>query len=102
MISLLVLEGAIFSVSGLSESSGFGAEGFPVELINFVEVAHARAGKTDELPANHIGVTAVEGIAKHSFDGVLTEELKEHGRFDFLQGLVLFCGREKIEASERF
>ena len=86
----------------LSESERFGAEGFAVVFLDFVEIAHAWAGKADELPANHAGIASVERIAKHSFDGVLAEESEEQGGFDFVKGSVLFGGREEVEAGERF
>jgi len=56
-------------------------------FLDIVIVAHARAGKADELPAHHAGVSTVHRIAEHSFDDVLAEEGKENGRFDLLQGL---------------
>ncbi len=71
-----------------------------VILLDFVEVAHPRAGKANELPTNHAGISAVHGIAKHAFDGVLAKERKEKRGFDFAQGFVLLRGREKMKALE--
>ena len=75
----------------LGESGGFGAERLPVIFVDFVVIAHARAGKADELPADHAGVAAVNGIAKHALDGVLAEECEKDRGLDLLQGFVLLA-----------
>ena len=41
-------------------------------------------------------------VAEHSFDGVSAEEREENGRFDLLQGFVLFLGREEMKACQVF
>ncbi len=73
-----------------------------VIFFNLVVVAHAWPGKADELPANHVRVTTVHGIAEHAFDGVLAEEREEKGGLNLLQGFVLPGGREEVKTHEIF
>ncbi len=67
-------------------------------LVDFVVIAHARAGESDQLPADHVHVAAVHGIAEHSFDGVLAQQREEVRVLDLLQLFVLLLGRESVEA----
>jgi hypothetical protein len=64
--------------------------------------AHARARESDELPADHIGVSAVDQIAKHSLDRVLTQQGEEMRVLDLLQFGVLFGRRQFVETFQAF
>lgn len=71
-------------------------------LVNVVVIGHAGAGEADELPAKHSSISAVDWIAKHAFDRVLTEESEENGRLNFLQSAVLVWGGEKFKTFQIF
>ena len=47
-----------------------------------LEIVIVSTGKSDHLPCPHIPVTAVDGIGKVAFLGVLQEHIKEHLGFD--------------------
>src|SRR5260221_9932765 len=46
-------------------------------LVDFIAVAHLRAGIPDQLPTDQPRVTAVHRIAEHAFNGVSAQELEE-------------------------
>src|SRR5216683_2605082 len=47
-------------------------------------------------PAHHAGISAVYGIAEHTFDGVLTKESEENRGLDLPQSFVLLdSGKQK-------
>ena len=82
----------------LAKAHGLGAEGFAEMLIDVVVVAHARPGETDELPADHIDVAAMDRVGEHALDRVLPQEFEEQGRFDLPEHLVLVFWIETIKA----
>jgi len=67
-------------------------------FLDIVIVAHARAGKADELPAPPCRRFHRASDRRTFLDDVLAEEGKENGRFDLLQGLVLAGGRKGDES----
>ncbi len=71
-------------------------------LVDVVVIAHARAREANELPSDHVGVSTVNGVGEHAFDGVLAKKRKEEGRFDLLKMLVLFFRGEAVEAFQIF
>ena len=79
-----------------------GRNGFAKVPGQIVVVAHARAGKSDELPADHIRVAAVNGIAEHALDRVFAQQSKKVRAFDLLQLFVLLFGRKFVEALQSF
>src|SRR5207253_3026454 len=87
--SRLVLARANLYAGRLAKAEGLGAKSLAVILFDFLEIAHARAGKAYKLPADHTGVSPVNRITEHAFDRVLAEEGKEQARFDFAQSFVL-------------
>ena len=86
----------------MAKAEGLGAKSLAVIFFDFLEIAHARAGKAYKLPADHTGVSAVNRITEHAFDRVLAEEGKEQGRFDLAQSLVLRGFREEMKALKPF
>src|SRR5215510_6688669 len=73
-------------------------------FLDVVVVAHARSGETNELPADHVGVAAVDGIAKHAFNRVLAQQLEKYWRLALhaLQRFVLLVGWKAVEAFQLF
>src|SRR2546429_5337208 len=100
--SRLVLARANLYAGRLAKAEGLGAKSLAVILFDFLEIAHARAGKAYKLPADHTGVSPVNRITEHAFDRVLAEEGKEQARFDFAQSFVLRGRGEVMKAPEPF
>ena len=65
------------------QAGGLRPESFAEMLVDVFRIAHARAGVSDELPADHVYIAPVDGVAKHAFDGVAVQQLEEVGVFDF-------------------
>ena len=84
----------------MAKTHGFGAKWFAVILVDFVEIAHSRAGEADELPANHVGVSAVHRITEHALDRVSPEKRKEDSGFNFVQSFVLGGGGKEMKAPQ--
>src|SRR5262249_11481408 len=58
----------------LLQADGFWAKRPPVILIDLLVIAHSRTGEADQLPAQHIDIPSVHGIAEHAFDGVSAKQ----------------------------
>ena len=66
--------------------------GLPEVLVDFVAIAHLRAGIANQLPTDQAGVAAVHGVAEHAFDGVSPQKLKETRLLNRLQLAILIGG----------
>src|SRR5262245_33839423 len=68
---------------------------------DLTSIAHSRTRVADELPADHVGVSAVVRVAEHALDGVAAQQLEEMRRFNRSQLVVLLSGRHRGEAVEQ-
>jgi hypothetical protein len=69
-------------------------------FVDIVIIAHAGPGKSNQLPTQHVFVSAVDGIAKHPFNGVLPEKREKQGGLYSLERFVLLRGLQPIESRQ--
>src|SRR5437016_4716075 len=77
VLALLVFPGFSGPPGDLFQAGWLRPPGLPEVLVDFVAVAHLRAGIAGQLPTDQAGVAAVHGVAEHAFDGVGPQELEE-------------------------
>ena len=73
----------------LLQARWFGPPRLPEMLVDVVPVAHLRPWITHQLPADQPGIAAVHRVAKHAFDRMGAEQLKEARFLDRRQLLNL-------------
>lgn len=70
-----------------------------MRFVDLLAVIHGRPRVADQLPADHVGVAAVQRVAEHAFDGV-AQQLERSRPLDRAQALVALGGRQVGEVAQ--
>src|SRR5579864_1079008 len=99
-LALLVFPRVPRSARDLFQAGWLRPPGLPEVLVDFVAIAHPRAGITHQLPTDQAGVAAMHGVAEHAFDSVGAQELEEMRLLNRAEFGVLIGGRQAGEIAK--